>query len=41
MKLIEQIGNYNEDIAELYMAEKEISVMKLKQAIKNIMLTQN
>lgn len=41
MKLIEQIGNYNEDVAELYLEGKEVGVARLKQAIKAIMLTQN
>jgi len=41
MKLIEQIGNYNDEIGDMYLNEKEISGVKLRAAIRNILLTQN
>lgn len=40
MKLIEQVGNYDEEIGDMYLNEKEISGVKLKSAIRKILLNQ-
>lgn len=40
MKLIEQIGNYDEEIGDMYLNEKEISGIKLKSALRQILINQ-